>query len=201
MRKQGSPIDEYPSKATIWFAGKPLNLCAIGRAQNLHNSYLSRVFSGNRYPSVKNARKIAAALGMGLEEFLKTLDGHVEARALEAAGNGLAKYKLRQKYPNRTFAEFEQPERLERLRRQLLDGNTNLNGWSAMDKAMAIESFKADDVSKMEIRKKFPGRRKGTFTPPASNSWVNMMHSFLKLPKPIQEDGSGALAWRWFLAF
>ena len=45
----------------------------------MDQSYLSRIFAGKRYPSIPHARKIAAAIGMGLEEFLDAID----ARNLE----------------------------------------------------------------------------------------------------------------------
>src|SRR3989338_3867129 len=129
MRKIGEPIDKTPTKSTIWFDGKPINLSAIGRAQHLHHTYLSRVFSGWREPSIKNARKIAACFGMGLEEFLEKLEKHVaerkrqQRRAINRRLDGIS-------------AEFEQPERVERLKLQLLVGNKDMNRWSPMDKAM-----------------------------------------------------------------
>jgi transcriptional regulator with XRE-family HTH domain len=76
---RGEPIEKNPTSKTVWFGGKPINERAIARAQALDQSYVSRVFTGDRTPSIKNARKIAAVLGMGLEDFLEELDKHVAA--------------------------------------------------------------------------------------------------------------------------
>lgn len=42
---------------------------------------LSLIFSGKRQPSIRTAKKIADALYMGLEEFIKGLDDHIAVHA------------------------------------------------------------------------------------------------------------------------
>ncbi len=76
---QNGPWELKPTRQSILFAGRYISLMGIARGQNIHQSYLSRVFSGERIPSVNHARKLAAALGMGLEEFLEALDERVNS--------------------------------------------------------------------------------------------------------------------------
>ena len=64
----------HPSRQSIQIGGKYVNLSAISRQQNIDHSYLSRIFSGERIPRITHARKIALAIGMGLEEFLDALE-------------------------------------------------------------------------------------------------------------------------------
>jgi transcriptional regulator with XRE-family HTH domain len=70
MRTPSACIQKKPAKNTVYLGGKPVNVTAIARAQNMDQSYLSRVLSGSRQPTILTAQKIAAALGVGLEELL-----------------------------------------------------------------------------------------------------------------------------------
>jgi hypothetical protein len=76
---------------------------------------------------------------------------------------------------------------LARLRRQISE-NVMREQFSPMDAAKAIKSLLDLDVPRVEIRKLFsrPGGRKGNVLQPASNSYLNMMVSFLGLPKAVQ---------------
>lgn len=61
---------------TVILGTTAINLSAIARIQGIDLSYLSRIFSGKRDPgqmSVKQAMKLAGAVGMGLEEFISAL--------------------------------------------------------------------------------------------------------------------------------
>lgn len=58
---------------TVYFAGQPINLSALSVHTQLDNSYLSRVFSLEREPSLSHTIKLATALGMGLQEFVDHL--------------------------------------------------------------------------------------------------------------------------------
>jgi hypothetical protein len=66
-------VVDKPNSQTVQFAGKSINLSAISRDQGIDKSYLSRIFNGQRMPTMPYARKIAASMGMGLEEFLDAL--------------------------------------------------------------------------------------------------------------------------------
>lgn len=76
----------------------------------------------------------------------------------------------------------------DRLKRQLVE-NMERENQSPMDQAIAIQKLLAIGIPKMEVREIFarPGRGKGNKTQPASNSFINMMLSFLELTKPVQE--------------
>lgn len=75
----------------------------------------------------------------------------------------------------------------DRLRTQLA-ANLESEDMSPMDKANAIKKAQELNIPTSEIREMFgtPGGRKGSAKQPASNSFVNMMVSFLDLPKSIQ---------------
>lgn len=76
----------------------------------------------------------------------------------------------------------ETTDPLEALRRNLAE-NMERENQSPMDIAVAIKKLMDGGMSKIEVRKlyKRPGRKE-----PASNSWVNIVLSFLDLPKAIQ---------------
>ena len=69
-------IVENPNPQTIHFNGKPISLSALARETGVDNSYISRIFKGDRVPTLKVLHKICEALGMGLEEFLLALGKH-----------------------------------------------------------------------------------------------------------------------------
>lgn len=56
-------IERNPTTQSIMLGGRYINISAIARDQNIDQSYLSRVLSGKRPPSIEHARKIATALG------------------------------------------------------------------------------------------------------------------------------------------
>jgi transcriptional regulator with XRE-family HTH domain len=58
---------------TVYLAGVPINLAQISREHGLDHSYLSRIFAGKQNPSIKTSRRIAAALGMHVGEFIEAL--------------------------------------------------------------------------------------------------------------------------------
>jgi hypothetical protein len=66
-------LEERPTTQSVFFCEEPINLTAISRHTAIGISGLSLIFSRRRDPSLKNAQKIAKALGMGLGEFLKGL--------------------------------------------------------------------------------------------------------------------------------
>jgi hypothetical protein len=77
-----------------------------------------------------------------------------------------------------------------RLQRQLAE-NIERENQSPMDSAIAIKRLMEAGLSRIEVRQMFsrPSSRKGAKgkPEPASNAWVNMMLSFLELPKPAQD--------------
>jgi plasmid maintenance system antidote protein VapI len=58
----------------VFFGGKYINVAAIARIQNLDRGHVYRVVTGQHAASIKCATKIAAAIGMGLEEFLLAIE-------------------------------------------------------------------------------------------------------------------------------
>lgn len=73
-----SAIKRNQHQQGVKFAGISINLSEISRSHGIHVSHISRILSGKRVPSVDNARKIAASLGMGLEQFLYALERHIQ---------------------------------------------------------------------------------------------------------------------------
>jgi transcriptional regulator with XRE-family HTH domain len=67
-------IETPPFANCVMFAGRYVKLSELSRQFMLDHSYLSRILSGQRYPSLKYALRVAEALDMGLEEFLAELD-------------------------------------------------------------------------------------------------------------------------------
>lgn len=111
---------ENPTKSSIIFGGKAINLSALARAQNIDPSYLSRIFSGVRTPRLDYVRRLSAALGMGLEDFLSALDDRIAG--LRAADEALMKSyhdRVRKEDESdlRTFSRGAVPEpRLDAMR-------------------------------------------------------------------------------------
>lgn len=86
MRYPTGCLERNPDSATVKLAGKHINMAAIARSQDIDRSYLSRILSGKREPTIPVAKKIAAALGLGLEELLEAIEQHVkEIRQADAA--------------------------------------------------------------------------------------------------------------------
>jgi len=63
-----------PNPQTVHFAGKFVNLSEISRTADLDPSYLSRIFRGERMPTVRKLKRISEALGMGIEQFITELE-------------------------------------------------------------------------------------------------------------------------------
>lgn len=75
---------------------------------------------------------------------------------------------------------------LDRLKHQLSE-NLQRESLSPMDMATAIDQLIKAGVSKGDIRKVFSSPRGAKLkNEPASNAKINMIHSFLTLPKPVQ---------------
>jgi transcriptional regulator with XRE-family HTH domain len=70
-------IEAKPTKQSIEFAGVFISLSAISRSQNIDQSYLSRIFNGDRVPTLCHIRKISSALGMSIQAFIDSLDNRV----------------------------------------------------------------------------------------------------------------------------
>jgi transcriptional regulator with XRE-family HTH domain len=71
-------LEHKPTRQSVLFCSTFINLSLIAFMSGLTLSYISMIFAGKRSPSLRSARLIAKALNMGLEEFLKGLDDHVE---------------------------------------------------------------------------------------------------------------------------
>lgn len=68
-------IEEKPTRQSICLGGRWINLSALARSQGMDKSYLSRIFSGDRpSPTLDYLKKMAAGLGMGIEELANALE-------------------------------------------------------------------------------------------------------------------------------
>lgn len=67
---------EKPNPQTFKFAGRFINLSELGRQNDMDPSHLSRIFRGERTPTVPYCRKISRALGITVDQFLNFLDYH-----------------------------------------------------------------------------------------------------------------------------
>jgi transcriptional regulator with XRE-family HTH domain len=74
MMKPSGCLVYDPNPHSVRFAGKYINISAIARSQRLSQSYVSKLLSGKRSPSIRVAKKVAAALGMGLEDLLEAIE-------------------------------------------------------------------------------------------------------------------------------
>jgi len=79
MATTSSVLVEKPNAQTIRFAGKFISLSEIGRQTDLDPSYLSRIFSGKREPTLACVRKVSKALCMNVQAFLDALDYHTKS--------------------------------------------------------------------------------------------------------------------------
>lgn len=79
MKGPLSCIVSTPDSRTVRFRGQYINVSQIAVMQGLDKSYISRVFRGERDPSLATAKRIAACLGMGVGEFVEALDEHIQA--------------------------------------------------------------------------------------------------------------------------
>lgn len=72
--KPASCLEAKPTAQSVEFGGKMVSVSKIARTQGIDRGYVSRILSGQRVPRIPHAKKIAAALGMGLEEFLAAIE-------------------------------------------------------------------------------------------------------------------------------
>lgn len=77
-------LEWKPTTQSVLFCGTYISITELARATGLDRSYLSRIFSGKRTPSVKSAGVLAIALGMTLEAFLRGLNQEAEIDAINA---------------------------------------------------------------------------------------------------------------------
>lgn len=77
---------------------------------------------------------------------------------------------------------------LARLKSQVSE-NQDRENLSPMDEAIAVKQMLDAEIPRADIRKAFarPGGKKGITLQPASNSHINMVVSFLSLPKAVQQ--------------
>lgn len=67
-------VVDNPNSQTVMFAGRFINLSEISRQNHIDVSYLSRIFRGQRTPSLPYIKKISRALDMSIEDFVNALD-------------------------------------------------------------------------------------------------------------------------------
>lgn len=96
-----SCLELHPNPRTVYLAGKPVNLMAIARTQGLDESYLSRILNGHRDViniSIGHGMKIAAALGMTLDDFIEAVTArqeYIEGRKMQEQAQLLMEHKRR----------------------------------------------------------------------------------------------------------
>lgn len=79
MKERHKPlrcIERNPTSQHILFSGEYINISYLAQSIGLSHSFVSRVFSGQRQPSLINAKKMAKALGMSVSSFIRGLEIH-----------------------------------------------------------------------------------------------------------------------------
>ena len=84
MRKPTGCIERNPTSQSVKFRGSYINLSEISRRSGIHQSALSRIFSGERKPTLTSAINISKVLEMGLEAFLAELEEHTNSATTKA---------------------------------------------------------------------------------------------------------------------
>lgn len=62
----------------ISFMGQPLSLRSVESDTAIHISHLSRIFRGQRQPTIVNATVLAGIFGLTIDEFIAELDKTVK---------------------------------------------------------------------------------------------------------------------------
>lgn len=78
-------VEQSPNAQTIKFGDNYICLTPIAKLSGITKSHLSRVFSGDRNPSLAAATKIASAMGISLNEFVACLEERKTAVAKSRA--------------------------------------------------------------------------------------------------------------------
>lgn len=68
-RAPQSFLETKPTTQSCWFGGRCINISGLARHCRIDRSYLSRVLSGTRQPSIHYSRTVATALKMDLSAF------------------------------------------------------------------------------------------------------------------------------------
>ena len=76
-------------RRTVEIGGKYISITKLAFFSKLNQTTVSRIFSGKRSATVKQARQMALALQMGLEPFLDALDERIK-KLRQAGGRGTA---------------------------------------------------------------------------------------------------------------
>lgn len=69
-----SYIERHPTTQSIMLGGRYINLSAISRDLEIDQSYLSKIFSGKRDPTIAHLRKLTAALRVTIDELLEAIE-------------------------------------------------------------------------------------------------------------------------------
>lgn len=101
-------IQDKPNNLTVELAGKPINILAISRQINIDQSYICKILRGKKAPTLDTALKIAASLGMTVDEMYAA----IQERAKEIESH---KVRVVQRYFNRIIAE--DTEDLDKLKK------------------------------------------------------------------------------------
>lgn len=74
MASESPCFEVNPTAQTVYLGTMALNLTGIAVVTGLTQGYLSRIFSGERTPTLPVAKKIAKALNMNLQELVELLE-------------------------------------------------------------------------------------------------------------------------------
>jgi transcriptional regulator with XRE-family HTH domain len=74
MPSESPCFEGNPTTQTVYLGTMAINLTGIAVVTGLTQGYLSRIFSGERTPSLPVAKKIAKALDLNLQELVDLLE-------------------------------------------------------------------------------------------------------------------------------
>jgi transcriptional regulator with XRE-family HTH domain len=80
MRPPSGCLVDKPTTVSVLFAGRYVNTSAIARSSGLNQAYISKILLGSREPTIHIARRVAASLGMGLEDMLEAIEERAKLR-------------------------------------------------------------------------------------------------------------------------
>lgn len=75
-------LEDHPTAYSVRLGGRYINLQRLANEENFNHSYLSRIVSGDRTPSLPYYQRLADALQMELQDLIDAIaDRKVEIKA------------------------------------------------------------------------------------------------------------------------
>jgi len=69
-------LDHKPTAKSVYFSGKFIHLTILAMCTGLSIGYISKIFRGEKQPSLKSAKRMADSLGMDFNTFVRHLEEH-----------------------------------------------------------------------------------------------------------------------------